>query len=76
MNALASMGVQGCKGSADWLFCFEYFSIAKTMPLALKGYKPSAETKRTFEIVKIIGVAVNTIVSVAIGIVLFFAVES
>lgn len=44
MIAFASFGGSCCYGVSSWLFAFEYFSIAKTMPLALKGLKLSAAT--------------------------------
>ena len=34
----------GTFDTAHWLFSFEYFTIAKTMPLALRGIKLAAAT--------------------------------
>lgn len=41
----------GCFGGAHWLFAFEYFSIAKGMPLALKGIKIPEEQRQKYRIV-------------------------
>ena len=40
--AFATFGGSCFYGVSSWLFAFEYFSIAKTMPLALNGLKLNA----------------------------------
>ena len=43
INAVAYCGYGVTFNVAHWLFAFEYFSIAKTMPLVLKGVSLSAD---------------------------------
>ena len=45
--------------TAHWLFAFEYFSIGKVIPLALKGIKLSAETQRMYQNIKMVVITAN-----------------
>jgi hypothetical protein len=52
-------------GVAHWLFAFEYFSIAKLMPRALKGEMITEQMLKTYETLKLafVGVFVMTLLA-------------
>jgi len=58
---------------AHWLFAFEYFVMAESMPLALQGIQLAASTHRAFRIVKVSGVGVIVLLSIATGFIFYFA---
>lgn len=57
---------------AHWLFSFEYFSIAKIMPLVLKADKSKqTDTERRLAILKWIILVVNVLAAIASGLLLY-----
>lgn len=68
IQALADIGFEGCFGCAHWLFAFEYYSIAKIMPLALKGLEMSDEQKNYDRMISIGLLVVNAALAIMNGI--------
>lgn len=68
IQLFANVGFEACFGCAHWLLAFEYFSIAKLMPLALKGRTISDEKARKYKLVKISFLVANVLVAAAEGI--------
>lgn len=60
---------QACFNTSQWLFAFEYFSIALAMPLAIKGLQP--KPSKRLKILKIVGLVLNLAVAFLIGLFLF-----
>ena len=72
-NAFAYSLNQACFGVAHWLFAFEYFNIAKTMPLALKGVRMDYRRQKGYDNVRLIGNAILIFIPAVIGLIMFFA---
>ena len=62
--------------TVHWLFAFEYFTIAKTMPLALRGIQLAAETYKVLKIVKYSGVVICFLLAIASGLIFYFSFKT
>ena len=73
VNSIAYATADSVFLTAHWLFAFEYFSIANSMPLALKGINMAEKTQKIYKIAKWTGLTVYVVVPLALGFIFYFA---
>lgn len=65
LEGVSSFVYEASFGSAHWLFAFEYFGIAKIMPLALQGMQQSESEKKLYATIRLVMLVLNVVLAFA-----------
>jgi len=67
VSAVSLTIYNSCFSVAVWLFAFEYFSITRIMPLALKGIQISTKMQKTHKVFKVSVIVIDVTVAMLAG---------